>query len=190
MTMNTPPRACGIEFSLERAVEILRNTPGVLRALLHGLSESWVRNNYGPETFSPFDVVGHLINGEKTDWIPRARLILEHGASRAFEPFDRYAMYERDRERTIDGLLDEFETLRERNLQALAEMNLTPEKLELRGTHPALGGVTLGALIATWAVHDLNHVAQIAKAMAHQFRDAVGPWRAYLSILAPPAPAG
>ncbi len=172
-----------MEFTLEQAIEVLAGTPGVLRALLGGLSAPWVESNYGEKTFSPFDVVGHLIHGERTDWIPRARMILEHGESRAFEPFDRYAMYEESKGKKIGELLDTFESHRRENVAALRAMRLTPDKLALRGRHPALGSVTLEALLATWAVHDLNHVHQIAKAMAYQYREAVGPWREYLSIL-------
>lgn len=177
-----------MEFRIDQATEILKNTPSVLRALLSDVSEPWSHNNYGENTFSPFDVVGHLIHGERTDWMPRARIILEHGESKAFEPFDRYAQLEASKGKTIGALLDAFETLRKDNLDALRQMHLTPEQLRLRGSHPALGTVTLENLIATWAVHDLNHFAQIAKAMAFQYRDRVGPWLAYASILKPPNP--
>jgi hypothetical protein len=156
--------------------------------MLTDLPDPWITSNYGPDTFSPFDVVGHLIHGERTDWIPRARIILEHGESRPFEPFDRYAMYEASRGQSITQLLDTFDTLRRENVQALLNMNLSADDLQKRGTHPALGAVTLGELLAAWVVHDLNHIAQIAKAMAFQYRDQVGPWQAYLSILSPPDP--
>jgi hypothetical protein len=170
-------------FRLEQAIEVLERTPAVLRAMLGGLSEPWVMNNYGPETWSPFDVVGHLIHGEKTDWIPRARIILEHGASRPFEPFDRYAQYEASRGKRIDALLDEFESLRKQSLLSLRSMKLTDAQLDLPGTHPALGPVTLRNLLATWVCHDLNHIHQIAKSMAYQYRDEVGAWREYITIL-------
>lgn len=172
-----------MEFSLAQAVEVLSRTPGVLRALLGGLSEFWVRNNYGPETFSPFDVVGHLIHGEKTDWMARVRIILEHGPARPFEPFDRYAMYKESRGKSIGQRLGEFEELRRKNLADLSRLNLTPDKFDLRGTHPALGPVTLRQLLSTWVVHDLGHLHQIAKCMAWQYRDNVGPWKEYLTIL-------
>ncbi len=172
-----------MRFKLDQALELLERTPGVLRAMLSGLSRPWVMNDYGEKTFSPFDVVGHLIHGERTDWIPRARIILEHGEVHPFEPFDRYAMYEASKGKAIGELLDTFDVLRRENLQSLRAMKLTPDMLQRRGTHPELGVVTLEALIATWALHDLNHIAQIAKAMAHQYRGAVGPWGAYLSIL-------
>ena len=172
-----------MEFRVDRAIEVLGATPGVLRAMLEGLSEPWVFNNYGEKTFSPFDVVGHLIHGERTDWIPRARIILEYGASRTFEPFDRYTMYESSRGKTLGELLDTFETLRLENIETLGGMNPTNEQLEWCGTHPELGPVTLGALLSTWVAHDLNHIAQIAKAMAFQYDGVVGAWRPYISIL-------
>lgn len=178
-----------MEFRIEQGVEVLRNTPGVLRTMLAGLSGPWVMSNYGENTFSPFDVVGHLIHGERKDWLERARTILEHGPGRAFEPFDRYAMYKESEGKSIDDLLDEFGRLRAENLKALHELRLRPDQLSLRGRHPALGEVTLGQLLATWVVHDLNHIAQIAKAMSFQYADATGPWKAYLSILKPPQPA-
>lgn len=176
-----------MKFQLEQALEVLAGTPQVLRAMLQNKSAEWVCSNYGPNTFSPFDVVGHLIHGEKTDWIPRARMILEHGETRAFEPFDRYAMFEAGKGKTIDTLLDEFERLRLENIRQLKGMNLRADQMALRGKHPALGGVTFQQLLATWVVHDLNHVAQIAKAMSFQYENEVGPWREYLSILRSPA---
>jgi len=172
-----------MEFTPTAACQILQATPHGLRAWLSNLSEPWVRNNYGEATFSPFDVVGHLIHGERTDWIPRARMILEHGETKPFEPFDRYAMYEASKGKSIGELLDEFASLRQENLEHLDSMRLTDHDWARTGMHPALGRVTLRQLIATWAVHDLNHIAQIAKAMAYQYREQVGPWEAYLSIL-------
>lgn len=176
-----------MNYQLDEALEVLTATPEVLRAMLEQKDSKWVLSHYGPKTFSPFDVVGHLIHGEKTDWIPRARNILEHGESRPFEPFDRYAMYEESKGKSIGDLLDEFEELRAQNIGLLRAMNVRPEQLSLTGMHPALGRVTLGQLLATWVVHDLNHIAQIAKAMAFQYGSEVGPWREYLSILRPPA---
>ncbi len=172
-----------MKFQVSQAVEVLERTPRVLRAMLAGIHEDWVRSNYGPKTFSPFDVVGHLIHGEKTDWMVRARIILEHGESRPFEPFNRYAMYEESKGKTMADLLREFESLRAANLRDLAALRLTSAQLALRGTHPALGAVTLGELLATWVVHDGNHIHQVAKCMAWQYRDEVGPWREYLTIL-------
>jgi hypothetical protein len=174
-------------FSVDRSVEVLRRTPGALRALLGGgLSDFWALGNYGPDTFSPFDVVGHLIHAERTNWMVRARTILDHGEAQPFPPFDRYAMYEASRGKSMDELLETFGTLRATNLDDLRALSLAAGALDRRGTHPEFGPVTLGQLIATWVVHDLNHLHQVAKAMAHQYRDAVGPWRAYLSILPNP----
>lgn len=176
-----------MKFQLDQAMEVLAGTPQVLRAMLENKSAEWVCSNYGPKTFSPFDVVGHLIHGDETDWIPRARMILEHGDAQAFEPFDRYAMFEDSKGKTIGELLDEFERLRRANIRQLRDLNLRADQMSLRGMHSALGGVTLGQLLATWVVHDLNHIAQIAKAMSFQYGSEVGPWREYLSILRPPA---
>lgn len=171
-----------MNFRPEQGIEVLGRTPAVLRTLIGGLSDVWVLSNYGDKTFSPFDVVGHLIHGERTDWIPRARIILAHGEARAFEPFDRYAMYQDSKGKSLAELLDTFETLRRQNIRELQAMKLTPEKLALRGTHPELGAVTMEQLLAIWVVHDLNHIHQIAKSMAFQFCDNVGPWRRFVSI--------
>jgi len=172
-----------MDFQLEHAKEILGRTPATLKAMLRGVSEAWLVGNEGAETWSPYDVVGHLIHGEETDWIPRARIILEHGEARAFEPFDRVGMFEKSKGKSIAELLDEFAKLRKQSLNELSAMNLTPELLEKRGTHPELGVVTMKLLLAAWVVHDLGHVRQIVRVMAKQYSDAVGPWRAYLSIL-------
>jgi len=172
-----------MDFELEHAKEILGRTPATLNAMLRGVSEAWLVGNEGAETWSPYDVVGHLIHGEETDWIPRARIILEHGEARAFEPFDRVGMFEKSKGKSIAELLDEFAKLRKQSLNELSAMNLTPELLEKRGTHPELGVVTMKLLLAAWVVHDLGHVRQIVRVMAKQYSDAVGPWRAYLSIL-------
>jgi len=175
-----------MRFELRESVELLQRTPAVLRALLSGLSDPWHHNNYGDDTFSPFDVVGHLIHGEKTDWIPRARIILGYGPARPFDPYDRYAQFEESRGKSLAQLLNEFERLRTANLQALRDLRLTPALLARRGTHPALGEVTLEQLLATWVAHDLNHIAQIAKCLATQYADAVGPWRDYIGVLRSP----
>lgn len=172
-----------MEFQVPQAIEVLQRTPAVLRDLLEGLSDPWVMNNYGPNTFSPFDVIGHLIHGERTDWMVRAHIILEHGEARPFDPFDRYAMYQASRGKTIGEMLDEFDRLRSKNVDDLRAMNLSAAQLAMRGTHPALGAVTLGQLLATWVTHDLNHLHQIAKSMAYQYRHAIGPWREYLTLL-------
>lgn len=172
-----------MEYQVDQAIEILRRTPAVLRAMLSGLSPTWVTSNYGEKTFSPFDVVGHLIHGERTDWIPRARIILGHGETRTFEPFDRYAMYEDCKGKTIGELLDTFEMLRAESVTTLRAMKLTPEQLDRRGSHPELGTVLLREHLAMWVVHDLGHTAQIAKAMSYQYREAIGPWQPHTSIL-------
>lgn len=172
-----------MNYDVDEAIEILKGTPAVLRTLLGDLSETWTGRNYGEGTFSPYDVVGHLIHGERTDWIPRMRIILERGEDRVFEPFDRFAQYGESRGKTLGQLLDAFAELRAETVSVLAATPLTPEVLARRGQHPDLGTVTLENLLATWVVHDLAHVSQICRAMAFQYRDAVGPWRAYISVL-------
>ncbi len=176
-----------MQFDLSHAIEILRSTPQTLRSWLGSLSDPWIHSDYGAGTFSVYDVLGHLIHGEKADWITRARIILEQGRDRPFDPFDRYAQFEESRGKPFAALLDEFERLRRANLETLAELELGTKQFALHGTHPALGEVTLENLLATWAVHDLNHLAQIARAQAAQYAQAVGPWREYLSILNLPA---
>lgn len=172
-----------MEFELAHAMAILRRTPATLSSLLRDLPEPWLAQNEGPETWSPYDVIGHLIHGEETDWIPRAKIILEHGETRAFEPFDRVAMFENSKGKSIAELLETFAQLRSENLRELVSMNLTSDLLSKRGTHPQLGTVTLKQLLATWVVHDLGHVRQVVRVMSKQYRATVGPWRAYLSIL-------
>lgn len=172
-----------MEFKLEPAIEVLQRTPATLNSLLHDLPEPWLFQNEGPETWSPYDVVGHLIHGEKTDWIPRAKMILEYGETRPFEPFDRVAMFEHSKGKSIAELLDTFAQLRAKNLDELLRLNLTPTLLEKRGPHPELGTVTMKQLLSTWVVHDLGHIRQVVRVMAKQYRDEVGPWKAYLSIL-------
>ncbi|HET9252491.1 MAG TPA: DinB family protein [Candidatus Eisenbacteria bacterium] len=168
---------------LARSAEVLARTPATVRALLSGLPDEWTRGTEGPDTFSPFDVVGHLIDGEETDWIPRARIILARGPNPAFEPYDRFRHRARNNGRTLDSLLDEFGALRTANLELLASWRLTEAQLELPGIHPTLGRVTLRQLLAGWVVHDLGHVAQIARVMAKQYREEVGPWLAFLPVL-------
>lgn len=172
-----------MEFQLEQATNILRRTPDTLNSLLRGAPAEWTIGNEGGDTWSPYDILGHLIHGEKTDWLPRAKIILRLGESRAFEPFDRFAQFEKSRGKSADELLDKFEALRTENLAALRQMNITPDQLELRGTHPELGSVTLRELLATWAVHDLSHIAQATRVMCKQYSEAVGPWKQYLPIL-------
>jgi len=170
-------------FELTQALEVLRRTPGVLHALLAGLDDRWTRATEGPETFSPFDVVGHLVDGEETDWIPRARLILARGTNLTFEPYDRFRHYARNADRVLGSLLDEFARLRRANLDLLRSWQLTPATLDLPGDHPGLGRVTLRQLLAAWVVHDLGHVAQVARVMAKQYRADAGPWVEYLPVL-------
>lgn len=174
------------KYCVAEAVEILERTPRILRTWLAGLGPHWTRCDYGPDTFTPYDVVGHLIHGEKADWLARTRIILDHGPARPFDPYDRYAQFEESRGKSLEQLLDEFERLRTENLAALRALDLSPARLALRGRHPALGEVTLENLLATWVAHDLNHIAQIAKCMATQYDAAVGPWREYLGILKTP----
>jgi hypothetical protein len=169
--------------NLQQTIALLSRTPAALEAFLRDLPESWTSENEGEKTWSAFDVVGHLIHGEKTDWMPRAKMILQFGESRAFEPFDRWAQEQESQGKSLSQLLDEFARLRAENLKELEKMNLQREDLEKRGKHPALGMVTLAQLLATWAVHDLTHLHQISRIMAYQYRDAVGPWGAYLGVL-------
>jgi uncharacterized damage-inducible protein DinB len=172
-----------MKLELQDVKDILRRTPLTLNGLLQGLPERLLMTNEGPDTWSPYDIMGHLIHGEETDWIPRARMILEDGESRAFTPFNREAMFEKSKGKSIDELQNEFARLRAQSLRQLDEMNLTPELLEKRGLHPELGAVTLSQLLATWVVHDLGHIGQIVRVMSKQYSGAVGPWKAYLPIL-------
>ena len=168
---------------MSEAVAILSRTPATVDALLRDLPEGWIAAHEGGETWSPFDVIGHLIHGEHTDWIPRAKTILEHGDSRPFEKFDRFAQFDASEGRSLASLLDEFATSRRQNLRELESLKLTDAQLELSGRHPELGIVTLRQLLATWVAHDLDHVVQISRAIARQYTDEVGPWRAYLRII-------
>ena len=172
-----------MQFELNRAIEILERTPGTFRALLDGLPDNWTAPNEGPETFSAFDNLGHLIHGERTDWIPRARIILEQGENRRFEPYDRFAQYRESQGKSVGQLLDEFADLRAQNLTTLREWRLTDRELALEGEHPGLGTVTMRQLLSAWVVHDLGHIAQTARVMAKQFREAMGPWTAYLPVV-------
>jgi hypothetical protein len=172
-----------MDFELNDAVAILQRTPSALRAMLAGLPQSWTDSDEGPDTFSPFDVVGHLIHGERADWIARAQIILAQKPERRFTPYDRFAQFEESKGKSLDALLDEFARLRAENLAILRGWNLTEKQLSLDGEHPKFGAVTLRELLATWAAHDLSHIAQIARVMAKQYRDAVGPWREYLPIM-------
>jgi uncharacterized damage-inducible protein DinB len=171
------------EFDLGKGIEILRRTPKVLCVWLEGLSDGWIRTNEGPETWSPFDVLGHLVHGERTDWIPRAQHILAGKGDEPFQPFDRFAQFHESEGKGLDELLDEFEEVRGESLETLEGLQLGEAELELTGTHPEFGSVTLRQLLATWVTHDLAHLAQIARVMARQQQEAVGPWEKYLSVL-------
>jgi len=172
-----------VEQDLSETIALLSRTPATLNALLRDLPDAWTQQNEGGRSWSAFGVVGHLIHGERTDWMPRAKRILEFGDSRAFDPFDRWAQERESQGKSLPQLLDEFAALRSKNLEELRALNLTPNDLAKHGRHPALGVVTLSQLLATWAVHDLTHVHQIARIMAHQYREAVGPWNAFLGVL-------
>jgi hypothetical protein len=172
-----------MEFDLQEAIVLLERTPRVLDALLSDLPHGWVVANEGGESWSAFDVVGHFVHGEETDWIPRARIILDHGSAQAFESFDRFAQFTASQGKTLRELLDTFAALRRDNIAALRAMQLRPEDFARQGKHPELGEVTLGQLIATWVVHDLDHLNQIVHTLATQYAGEVGPWRAYLGVL-------
>jgi hypothetical protein len=177
-----------MEFRMAEAIAVLTRTPATLSAWLRGLPDAWVRCNEGrskdgKDTWSALDIVGHLIVGERTDWMPRLRILLENGEARPFDPFDRFAQLKESRDKSLGQLFDDFARLRKENLAALQALNLQPEDLTRRGRHPALGVVTLAELLATWAVHDLTHVHQLSRVMAYQYGDAVGPWSAYLGVL-------
>lgn len=165
-----------MHFDLATGIAVLERTPAVLSSWLAGLPEQWTQSSEDADTFSAFDVIGHLAQGELTDWLPRVKVILEHGEAQPFEPFDRFAMYEASRGRSLDELLMSFAERRAANLAELRALQLTPEQLKLTGTHPRLGKVTLSELLSAWVVHDLDHIHQIARVMAHQYHDAAGPW--------------
>lgn len=172
-----------MDFDLDLSMDVLRRTPITLRALLGDLGEPWIRGTEGPDTFSSFDVVGHLIDGEETDWMPRARIILARRPEPRFEPYDRFRHRERNVGRSLTSLLDEFARLRAANLELLRSWHLKAADLDLPGIHPGFGRVTLRELLAAWVVHDLGHLAQIARVMAKQYREAVGPWVPFMPVL-------
>lgn len=172
-----------MEHNLQQTIALLSRTPAALNALLRDLPDAWTLRNEGPDTWNAFDVIGHLIHGERTDWMPRAKMILRFGESKAFERFDRLGHVRESQGKSLPQLLDEFAQLRSHNLNDLRAMNLRPEDLERRGLHPALGAVTLSQLLATWAAHDLTHMHQISRIMAYQYRETVGPWSAYLGVM-------
>jgi hypothetical protein len=172
-----------MHFDLAHGIAVLERTPRVLRELLAGLPEGWIGATEGPDTWSPFDVVGHLIHGERTDWIPRLEIILTEGEALTFTPFDRFAQFEASRGKTLEELLETFAVLRAGSLAHLASFGLTSADLKRRGRHPELGPVTVEQLLATWVAHDLSHLGQIARVMGKAYTDAVGPWAAYLPML-------
>lgn len=172
-----------MEFNLENAIAILERTPKTLQAMLRDLPADWTTPNEGGESWSPYDVVGHLIHGEHTDWITRSRIILGDGPDKTFKAFDRFAQFENSKGKTLNQLLDEFEALRAQNMVKLKDLNITSDQFSREGTHPALGTVTLNNLLATWVAHDLGHIAQIARVMAKQYKSEVGPWEAYIPVL-------
>lgn len=170
-------------FVLEDSIDILRRTPATLNALLKGVDPAWDQKTEGAGTFSPFDVVGHLIDGEETDWLHRVRLILEQGPEAVFEPYDRFRHQQRNSDRSLDSLLDEFESLRAANVDELSSLSLDAADLDRKGRHPDFGEVSLRQLIASWVVHDLGHIAQITRVMSGRYKEEVGPWHAYLPVL-------
>lgn len=170
-------------FSAHEAVPLLARTPALLNSWLRHLPACWIEQNEGPSTWSAFDIVGHLIHGERTDWIPRAELILGETADKHFVPFDRFAQFEASKGRTLPQLLDTFAQLRAQNIERLQQFELSEAEMAKTGIHPEFGEVTLGQLLATWVAHDMSHIAQLARVMAHQYKDAAGPWKAYLGIL-------
>src|SRR5262245_30428256 len=172
-----------MDHNLDQTISLLTRIPAALDALLRDLPDAWTFRNEGENTWSAFDVVGHLIHAERTDWMPRVRMVLESGETQAFAPFDRLGQVRETQGKSLGQLLDEFARLRKENLGKLRALNLRPEDLDRRGRHPALGAVSLSELLATWAAHDLTHLHQISRVMAHQYRKAVGPWSAYLGVL-------
>ncbi|MEO7996575.1 MAG: DinB family protein [Gemmatimonadaceae bacterium] len=172
-----------MDFDIQTARPLLARTPVVLNALLRDLPEPWITNNEGAETWNPFDVIGHLVHGERSDWIPRVEHILKHGDAVAFTPFDRFAQFNASQGKSLSALLDEFSELRASSLRRLDALALTQTDLSRAGLHPALGKVALGQLLATWTVHDLDHIVQISRCMARNYTEAVGPWREYLRIV-------
>lgn len=170
-------------FTIEKSLEILERTPGTLITLLEGLSPEWTATNEGPDTWSVYDVIGHLIHGEKTDWMARAKIILGEGPGKDFKPFDRFAQFEESKGKTLTQLLNEFKEARKQSVSQLKAMNLQATDLEKKGVHPKFGEVTLSQLLSTWVVHDLDHIYQISRVMAKQYAEAVGPWIEYLKIL-------
>ena len=172
-----------MNFTLEKSIQILERTPNVLDAMLRNISADWTLHNEGGESWSVYDIIGHLIHGEKTDWIPRAKIILSEKPSKKFEKYDRFAQFEESKGKSLSQLLNEFKILRGKNIEILRSLNITGKDLQAKGIHPAFGEVTLSQLLSTWVVHDLNHISQISRVMAKQYKQDVGPWTEYLKIL-------
>lgn len=172
-----------MQFSIEKSIEILERTPLVIEDLLGGISEEWVKNNEGPQTWSPYDIVGHLIHGEKTDWIPRMEIILSDKKDKTFDPFDRFAQFKISQGQSIVQLLDEFKKLRKQNIEHLRGKKLKEQELEKKGNHPDFGEVTLKQLLAAWVAHDLNHIVQISRVMAKQYKTEIGPWKDFMGVM-------
>jgi hypothetical protein len=172
-----------MQFFISQSIEILERTPNVLIAMVQNLRPEWTSNNEGEGTWSVYDIVGHLIHGEKTDWVPRSKIILSDNVDKKFEPFDRFAQFENSKGKSLTQLLHEFKNLREENMEYLCSLTIDDASLQKKGIHPAFGEVTLSQLLATWVVHDLNHISQIARVMANQYKEATGPWIQYLGIL-------
>lgn len=172
-----------MEFKLKEAIEVLERTPTILYSYLYNLSEEWLHINEGGDSWSPFDIIGHLIHGEKTDWIPRTKIIISKTEDKKFISFDRFAQFENSKGKNINELLKEFLKLRTNNIKYLKSLNLNSQQLELTGIHPEFREVSLKQLLATWVVHDLGHIAQISRVMAHQYKNEIGPWKAYLPIV-------
>jgi hypothetical protein len=172
-----------MSFDVNSAIEILERTPIVFKNLLDGISTDWTNNNEGKDTWSPYDVIGHLIHGEKTDWIPRLKIILSNQTDKSFEPYDRFAQFEMAQGKSIDTLLQEFEFLRNENINSLRRMEITKHIESQEGLHPEFGAVTIRQMISAWVVHDLGHITQISRVMAKQYSSEVGPWTKYLTIL-------
>jgi hypothetical protein len=172
-----------MQYDLNKSLQVLERTPSVLKSLLSDLDDEWLINNEGPETFSPYDVLGHMIHGEKKDWTERIKMILEYGQEKTFESWDRFAMYEESKGKTTGQMLDEFEELRKKNLEWFKSLKLTEGDLDKKGMHPKLGTVTLRNLLATWVIHDLTHIAQITRVMAKQYKEEMGPWVEFFRIM-------
>lgn len=172
-----------MEFNLTESIQILDKTPLVISNLLKDLPEAWVRTNEGGDTWSPYDVVGHLIHGEKTDWVPRTMIILGDNEDKTFEPFDRFAQFKNSRDKTLDQLLTEFHELRAENIQKLEALHIDEQALMKKGIHPEFGPITLKQLLAAWVVHDLGHIHQITRVMAKNYKIEAGPWPKYLAVL-------